>query len=133
MANLTYHCGTAREFKLPDGSFTPTESMTCQWDKTWTPTSEIDECDWVACLKPPIPPASTNLRVTDWFGDPIPFGEQVRFVCQRGYFFEEDPAQIDVTYTCQDGSNEEYKDMKGFFDIPEKEEDWPRCLLGEKY
>ena len=133
MANLTYHCGTAREFKLPDGSFTPTESMTCQWDKTWTPTSEINECDWVACLKPPIPPASTNLRVTDWFGDPIPFGEQVRFVCQRGYFFEEDPSQIDVTYTCQDGSNEEYKEMKGFFDIPKKEEDWPRCLLGEKY
>ena len=75
----------------------------------------------------------TGFSLTDWFGYPIPFGEQVRFVCQRGYFFEEDPSQIDVTYTCQDGSNEEYKDMKGFFDIPKMEEDWPRCLLGEKY
>ena len=133
MANLTYHCGTGREFKLPDESHTPTESMTCQWDKTWTPTSTINTCDWVACLKPPIPPASTNLRITDWFGDTIPFGQQIRFVCERGYFFEVDPTQIDVKYTCQDGSKDEYKDKRGFFDVPEKEEDWPRCLLGMMY
>ena len=129
MANLTYHCGSAREFLLSGGSHTLTESMTCQWDRTWTPKSEIHECDWVACLKPPIPPKSTFLRVTDWFGDPIPFGEQVRYVCERGYYFEEDPSQVDVKYTCQDGSAEEYKDKRGFFDVPEEEGDWPRCLL----
>ena len=103
--------------------------MTCQWDKTWTPTSQINTCDWVACLKPPIPPKSTFLRVSDWFGAPIPFGSQIRYVCERGYFFEDDPSQEDVKYTCQDGSSEEHKDKRGFFDVPEKDTEWPRCLL----
>ena len=130
MANLTYHCGSAREFFYEDESQSVTQSMTCQWDKTWTPTTELGTCDWVACLKPPTPPASTNLRVTDWFGDPIPFGDEISFVCRKGYKFEEDPSQVDVRYTCQDGSNPEHKDKKGFFDVPEIEEDWPKCLLG---
>ena len=69
-------------------------------------------------------------RVSDWFNDTIPFGEQIRYVCQRGYFFEDDPLQLDVKYTCQDGSHNDHKDKRGFFDVPEKEEDWPRCLLG---
>ena len=104
--------------------------MTCQWDKTWTRTTLLSPCDWVACLKPPQPPASTNLRVSDWFGDPIEFGSQIRYVCRRGYFFENDPAQEDVKYTCQDGSHEDHAEKRGFFDIPENEEEWPRCLLG---
>ena len=40
--------------------------------------------------------------------------------------FEEDPAQEEVTYDCQDGTAPGTK--KGFFNIPEAEEDWPRCL-----
>ena len=36
MANLTYHCGSAREFFNEDGSRSSSQSMTCQWDKTWT-------------------------------------------------------------------------------------------------
>ena len=51
-------------------------------------------------------------------------------MCQRGYFFEDDPLQLDVKYTCQDGSHNDHKDKRGFFDVPEKDEDWPRCLLG---
>ena len=49
-------------------------------------------------------------------------------MCKRGHKFEEDPEQVDVKYTCQDGSNKEYKDKRGFFDVPEKEDDWPRCV-----
>ena len=41
MANLTYSCGAAREFFYKDGTQSPTQSMTCQWDKTWTPTAEL--------------------------------------------------------------------------------------------
>ena len=67
--------------------------------------------------------------VTDWFGDTIPFGEQITFVCERGHYFEDDYDQIELAYTCQDGSNPDFPDSRGFFDIPEKEEDWPRCLL----
>ena len=128
MVNLTYHCGSGREFKISDSEHLPTQSVTCQWDKTWAPSSSIVECDWVSCLKPPLPPPSRNLRVSDWDGETIPFGEQIRFVCKRGHKFEEDPEQVDVKYTCQDGSNKEYKDKRGFFDVPEKEDDWPRCV-----
>ena len=130
MANLTYHCGSAREFFYDNGTQAETQSMTCQWDKTWTPTTELGTCDWVACLKPPLPPLSRNLVVSDWFGDPIAFGDQIRFVCRKGYYFEEDPSQIDVKYTCQDGTNPDHKDKRGFFDVPENEDEWPRCMLG---
>ena len=124
MANLTYTCGWAREFV--EGGVE--QSMTCQWNKTWTPTHELAECDWVACLKPPTPPRSTNLRVTDWDGLPIKFGDKVHFVCDRGMLFEDDPAQVELTYTCQDGTVPDTK--KGFFDVPQEEVDWPRCLQG---
>ena len=128
-----YRCGSAREFLNNDGeSHNPSLSMTCQWDKTWTPGPTLPPCDWVACLKPPAPPLATHLRVSDWFGPPIAFGDKARYVCERGYFFEDDPTQLDVQYTCQDGSHKDYKDKRGFFDVPEKEEDWPRCLLGIK-
>ena len=66
--------------------------------------------------------------MTDWDGSPIPFGESVRFVCERGLMFEDDPAQEEQTYTCQDGTVS--GTTKGFFDVPEEEEDWPRCLQG---
>ena len=85
MANLTYECGAARKFKDREGNHQPTQTMSCQWDKSWSPTSSLDPCDWVACLKPPTPPLSTNLRVSDWFGAPIEFGNEIRFVCQRDF------------------------------------------------
>ena len=129
MTNLTYSCGSAREFFYADGSHSPTQSMTCQWDRTWTPTSVLGTCDWVACLRPPLPPASTNLRVTHWFGDPVPFGEDVMFVCERGYYFEDDYSLKGVNYTCEDGLNVGLEHLRGFFHTPDKDEDWPRCVL----
>merc|ERR1719445_600072 len=95
MANLTYDCGSAREFVEGDGVTVKLINMTCQWNKEWTPTHQLPECDWIACLKPPLPPPSTNLRITDWDSKPIPFGGTARYVCERGYFFEDDPEQID--------------------------------------
>ena len=104
--------------------------MTCLWDKSWEPDYRLPgPCDWVACLKPPLPPASTNLRVTDWDGKPIAFGDIVRYVCQRGYSFEEDPAQLEQTYTCQDGTAPDTN--RGFFDVPVEEDEWPRCVRGK--
>ena len=69
------------------------------------------------------------MRVTDWDGEPIAFGDQIRYVCRRGYKFEDDPEQLDIKYTCQDGSDPKFEDRRGFFDIPTRDEDWPRCLL----
>ena len=125
-----YHCGSAREFFYDDKDASEaTQSMTCQWDKSWTPSPVLGTCDWVACLKPPSPPASAHIRYTDWFGAPIQFGEQVKFVCERGYFFEDDFHQTEVLFTCQDGTNPDFKDSRGFFDIPEQEDDWPKCSM----
>ena len=35
------------------------------------------------------------------FGDPIPFGESVSFVCEKGMAFEEDYHQTSFEVTCQ--------------------------------
>jgi hypothetical protein len=59
----------------------------------------------VACLRPPIPPPQTNLMITGWFGDPVPFGGIATYVCARGMQFENDPFQENVTYTCQVETN----------------------------
>ena len=124
-----YQCGSARKFKTGDGHLQDF-SMTCLWDKSWEPDYRLPgPCDWVACLKPPLPPVSTNLRVTDWDGTPIAFGASIRYVCKRGYSFEEDPAQLEEAYTCQDGTAPDTK--RGFFDVPIEEDEWPRCLRGE--
>lgn len=59
--------------------------MKCNWNKTWNNFVTLDECVWVACLKPPLPPAHTNLLNTDWDGQPIPFGSLANFSCKRNH------------------------------------------------
>ena len=43
---------------------------------------------------------------------------------------QDDYHQEHVTYTCQDGLAEGMEDLKGFFDVPATEEEWPKCVLG---
>ena len=50
MANLTYSCGTARRFLLTNGDHETSQSMSCQWDKSWTPSPSLDPCDWVSSI-----------------------------------------------------------------------------------
>ena len=102
--------------------------MTCQWDRTWSPSNKLHPCQWVACLKPTAPPPSTNLRINDWDGKPIAFGDLAHYVCDRGMMFEEDMEQLEVTYACQDGTDKAFK--KGFFNTPKEEREWPRCVQG---
>ena len=97
----------------------------------WSPGTELGSCDWVACLQPPLPPPSSHLQVSGWSGTPIPFGQTVQFVCERGYHFQDDYHQTHVTFTCQDGQAEGMEDLRGFFDVPSSKEEWPRCLLGK--
>ena len=129
MANLTYECGSARMFLDSEtDDHIKSLSMSCQWNEEWTGSAAIPEllpCDWIACLQPPTPPSWTNLRHTGWFGDPIPFNGWVRFVCERGTFFEFDPELEYVDYQCQDGNEEGTE--RGYFKIPD-EADWPICL-----
>ena len=86
-----YVCGSARKFLLPDGSRQDFVTLTCQWDKTWSPgivqeipveisisygcfsanqismftEPSLPPCEWVACLQPPQSPLESNLRA-DW-------------------------------------------------------------------
>ena len=99
--------------------------MTCQWDRAWSPTTQLGTCDWVACLQPPTPPASTNLRVTGWDGQPIQFGDSAVFVCERGYRFEDSRQSFSVTCQGETAADTE----KGFFAVPDTEQAWPRCIL----
>ena len=66
--------------------------------------------------------------MNDWDGKPIAFGDLAHYVCDRGHKFEEDSEQLEVTYSCQDGSDKQFS--RGFFNVPQDESDWPRCLRG---
>ena len=84
------------------------------------------------------------------FGDPIPFGESVSFVCEKGMAFEEDYHQTSFEVTCQvklhfqsylrtmfhlldffDQDGSESGSTRGYFLVPEEDE-WPKCVRGEK-
>lgn len=102
--------------------------MNCKWDKTWNPSNDILPCDWVSCLRPPEPPNSTNLKITDWDGLPVPFANKIIYVCDRGMNFEHDMNQENQIYHCQNKTTK--KTERGFFDTPKKDEDWPVCVEG---
>ena len=85
MYNFSYNCGSARQFLSSSGNLYDNHIMNCQWDKNWNASHVLDECKWVACLKPPIPPGYANLVNTDWNGEPIAFGDKTHFVCRRSY------------------------------------------------
>ena len=102
--------------------------MTCLWDRNWTATNVLDPCDWVQCLKPPNPPTFTNLRVTDWDGEPINFGDKITYVCEKGYQFEDDQYQVSISCQCQDGLKP--KTIRGFFNTPATDDQWPKCTKG---
>ena len=131
-ANLTYYCGDARHFTYGnDMEPKITQTMICQWDKTWKPTNHLGECEWFACLKPTTAPKSTNLIPINWDGKPISFEEKITYACDRGTFNTDDQYVNTFEYICQDGSKK--KTRKGFFNTPEAEKDWPQCLKGTSF
>ena len=105
-------------------------TMTCDWNKHWTPIRDLLPCDWVACLKPPNPPSWSSLGITGWFGEHVLFGHTIKYVCDRNMFFEDDKTLEFVEYTSQDCSNPDT--TRGFFDVP-AEDDWPICTDGIKF
>ena len=128
-ANLSYNCGKARHFSLPNGSFVDQFNMTCQWNKTWSPSNSLPPCQWKECLQPTPPPSLSNLRLADWNGAPISFGESMTYVCDRGLMFDHDPYQKHVVYSCQDGYVT--GTTRGFFNTPNNDADWPFCIEGK--
>ena len=63
----------------------------------------------------------THLKVSDWQGDPIQFGDKVSFVCDRNTYFE-DEEMTSVEFTCQDDAR------GGHFDAPDNDTAWPQCV-----
>ena len=82
---FSYNCGSARQFIDSSENLYDNHVMTCNWDKSWNASHTLDECVWVACLKPPTPPDYANLVNTDWDEKPISSGDKAHFVCKRGY------------------------------------------------
>ena len=105
-------------------------SLTCDWNKLWFPSSDLPICDWVACLRPPDPPTWSDLWATQWSGQPVQFGETVKYVCDRNMFFEDDQTLDFLEYTCQNGSQPNTK--KGYFDVS-SEDNWPVCTDGKEF
>ena len=50
---LGYSCGLARMFQTEEGDLYDETWLTCNWNKTWTPTTELDQCVWIQCINPP--------------------------------------------------------------------------------
>ena len=49
-----YECGLARKFLNKETKKTYDERwMSCNWNKSWTPSDTLDECVWVQCINPP--------------------------------------------------------------------------------
>lgn len=138
---VTYSCGTARKLEEThlDGSteYHTTQTLTCLWNQTWQPVAVIESnilcchdniyecyltqpfpCKWTKCLEPEDPATFLGLR-REWNGMPVPFWENVTYMCQQGLYFVEDRDKAGFSVTCQDN---------GQFDYPLN---WPPCTRGE--
>jgi len=122
-----YECGAARQFKDKDGIHQVSHIMTCLWDRNWTNTNVLNECDWVQCLKPATPPSWSNLKISNWNGKPYEFDTYAVYVCKRGYYYLKNVNIKSFQYKCESGSDSKFK--RGFFSAPQ-EPDWPRCVRG---
>ena len=107
---LSYECGLARRFNnLETGLLYDERSITCNWNKTWTPYNELDSCEWVACINPPKPPSFTHLQA-DWDGVPVNFTSNIAYSCNSddvSRYFEWDRDMESYNVTCL-GKHHEY-------------------------
>ena len=77
-AKVEYRCGLGKEFQGASyGQTDATVTMECGWDGRWSPTSQLSQCTWVACIEPPIPENSTNLIRNYEGGSVVDFGAKV--------------------------------------------------------
>ena len=128
-ADLTYSCGAARNFlKSSPSCHLASQQVTCLWNTSWQGDLALPPCDWVACLRPPAPPASSHLRLTGWDGEPVRFGDEAVYVCERGTWFLGDREAESLVLHCQDGSVP--GSLRGFFDSPSEDSGWPVCTSG---
>ena len=64
-----------------------------------------------------------NLKVVDWFGETVPFGTPVKYMCDRNTYHQDDRDWESFQLTCQE------ENVRGYFNVPENDGDWPKCIL----
>eukprot|EP00094_Tigriopus_californicus_P011789 TCALIF_11387-PA protein Name:"Similar to Svep1 Sushi, von Willebrand factor type A, EGF and pentraxin domain-containing protein 1 (Rattus norvegicus)" AED:0.18 eAED:0.20 QI:5/0.76/0.61/0.96/0.43/0.51/31/0/2019 len=47
--DLEFFCGPSRKFRNSDGNLYNSWTITCQWNKSWTPGTTLDTCTWFQC------------------------------------------------------------------------------------
>ena len=125
---LGYRCGPERMFRNAsvaegdEGTLYLERMITCQWDKTWTPSNTLEACAWLRCLRPPTPPDEANLVLHEWDGEPVEFEDEVEFRCKPEHYFRQNRSQISLFLKCnEDGSFLLPKDIHG-------NSYWPECV-----
>ena len=116
-SRLRYQCGLARKFQDSETERYYSERwMSCNWNKTWSPTDQLDPCVWVQCINPPAPPEDTRLALL-WEGQPVHFQDNVSYTCHSdNLYFELDKEMVEYNVSCLED---------GTWDAPEV---WPVCL-----
>lgn len=138
-STIEYQCGAGKRFSISENVTELSQTLSCQWDGSWSPTADLSDCIrkdkatimiWKrncvtrtffpasSCINPPIPPNDTHLVVLYDFANEteIAFGDVVFYQCEEGFFFEEDFFMKNFTIDCQ---------PSGSFIEPGQ---WKRCL-----
>ncbi|XP_059083502.1 uncharacterized protein LOC131880812 [Tigriopus californicus] len=97
-AQVEYECGLARKFQWSNGSLTQILTRTCQFNGDWD--NDMAPCVWVACINPPQPPMGHHIVSLYENGTTVTFNDSVVYVCEDGYFFEEDKYLKNFTIQC---------------------------------
>ena len=83
---VTYSCGVGRQllqYTYDDEILYNSTQYECQWDRTWYPEREVDACEWIACIDPPLP-YGHNLE-SDFDGiNPYEFYSYATYTCKPG-------------------------------------------------
>ena len=116
---VTYSCDLGRKLFNYSSEKTimyDSANYTCQWDRTWAPETPPDDCEWVACIDPPLPEGH-NLK-NDFDGvHPYEFYTNATYTCEKeGYFFEQDRNMESFQVQCWGG---------GRWREPNP---WPKCV-----
>ena len=129
---LQYRCDDRRKWiRNSDVSFLSWDvQIMCQWRKVYNKTMTDLICEIHHCRHPHDEPGShdppspeNNLILTEDFGYNIQFGEQIKYECPPGMYFEND--EIDPTQTRIDV---ECLDAVGEYNTPIRQgHSWPNC------
>ncbi len=98
---LYYKCAPARAFNV-SGTIQQSVSMSCGWDKQWTPADTLPHCSWTHCEEPP-EPAPVNFTQLErvWDGEMVELDVTINYTCIRRQKFLSDFGLDKQEATCR--------------------------------